>query len=289
MSEKLCKLISAIDNGITVTVNNSKVNIKFDNIKDQYCTGNDKEECLSYEALVSSIFTKLIKNFMNVDDLKKDKCVEYAILWLCYKLNLKTENEITTFKEIYNNYLKDDKQYIEEINGNSNNNANKNLIDNKINSMNMDFKDISDFYDALTLLCKMYTGCNEKNENYTSCSQDAQNFANEFNNLNDDNRITGNNLYREILSSLFNNYDNFKNGCAKKCSGCTNIPILPEIKAPASSLIASKLIPVLLTFSIAFFLGVAYKYSLFGFDKRLQRIYPREKLKKIKKKMNRYI
>ncbi|SCL84244.1 Plasmodium variant antigen protein Cir/Yir/Bir, putative, partial [Plasmodium chabaudi adami] len=58
---------------------------------------------------------------------------------------------------------------------------------------------------------------------------------------------------------------------------------------PSSSSIASKLIPALLIFAIPLFLGIAYKYSLFGFDKRLQRQYIREKLKKIKKKMTNYV
>ncbi|SCL94317.1 Plasmodium variant antigen protein Cir/Yir/Bir, putative, partial [Plasmodium chabaudi adami] len=63
---------------------------------------------------------------------------------------------------------------------------------------------------------------------------------------------------------------------------------LSEYK-PSSSSVASKLIPALLVFAIPIFLGIAYKYSLFGFDKRLHRQYLREKLKKINKKMASYV
>ncbi|SCL84343.1 Plasmodium variant antigen protein Cir/Yir/Bir, putative, partial [Plasmodium chabaudi adami] len=85
---------------------------------------------------------------------------------------------------------------------------------------------------------------------------------------------------------------------------CSDIPTLIYIKVPkssaqdqaesfgvtsSSSSIAKTLIPALLIFAIPIFLGVAYKYSLFGFDKQLKRIHSRENLKKIKKKMNRYI
>ncbi|SCL83561.1 CIR protein [Plasmodium chabaudi chabaudi] len=254
--DNLCKVINQLDRKITVKVDNSMAMIEIDKIFTEYCPNNN---CDSNKQTVVSAFIMVLKYFMSIDDLENDKRAEYAILWLCYKLNPKAQNGITTLKEFYNKYLKDNTKYIEEIKGKSDNNINKDLIDNKINSMNMNIKDIPKFYEALKTLCNMYTGCNEKKENYTSCSQDAQKFANEFNKLNDDNRITGNNLYSQILYALFNDYNSFKNGCAKNCSSCNDIPTLSEIKAPPSSSITRKLIPVLLTFSIPFFLGIAYK------------------------------
>ncbi|ETB58015.1 hypothetical protein YYC_04277, partial [Plasmodium yoelii 17X] len=51
--------------------------------------------------------------------------------------------------------------------------------------------------------------------------------------------------------------------------------------AVSTPLIANKLIIVLSTlFVIAFFLGISYKYSLFGFRKKSQKQHLREKLKK---------
>ncbi|CAD2096677.1 CIR protein PIR protein [Plasmodium vinckei] len=59
----------------------------------------------------------------------------------------------------------------------------------------------------------------------------------------------------------------------------------PEVTSSSSSIL-STLIPGLSVFSvIPVFLGIAYKYSLFGVDKLFQRQYIRKKLKKIKKSM----
>ncbi|SCL97705.1 Plasmodium variant antigen protein Cir/Yir/Bir, putative [Plasmodium chabaudi adami] len=101
-----------------------------------------------------------------------------------------------------------------------------------------------------------------------------------------------------ISAEISNGYDNFKKKCNNTQS--SNFPPLPTAKTTqnvveiseatsSSSSIASKLIPVLSIFAIPLFLGIAYKYSLFGFDKRIHRQYLREKLKKIKKKMNNYV
>ncbi|SCL99570.1 CIR protein [Plasmodium chabaudi adami] len=290
MSENLCKVVNLIDKSITVNGNNLKTNIEFDNIKDQYCDAeNEGGQCFSYEVLVSSIFIKLLKNFMNLNGLENVKHTQYAILWFCHKLNKNPQNGITTLKEFYNKYIKAIEEYAKGLKDGETYNSCLDIINKKPYSMSIDIKEMARLYEALKTLCKLYTECDEKKEKYTSCSRDAQEFANEFNKLNGDNRITGNILYREILFSLFNDYNDFKNGCVKKCSGCNNIPTLSEIKTPPSSSIASKLIPVLLTCSIPFFLGIAYKYSLFGFDKRLQGKHLRAKLKTIKKKINNYI
>ncbi|SCL87026.1 CIR protein, partial [Plasmodium chabaudi chabaudi] len=255
-----CKLINTLDNGFTVTVNNSKAMIEFDNIKDQYCSGeNDEEECLSYEVVVSSIFIKLIKMFMNRDDLENGKHTQYAILWFCHKLNKNPQNGITTLKEFYNKYIKAIEEYVKGLEDGETYNNCLDIINKKPYSMSIDIKEMARLYEALKTLCKFYTECNEKKENYTSCSQDAKDFAKHFEGLSQDSNITGNNLYREILYDLFNDYNNLNNDCAHKWSICNDIPTLSEIKTPPSSSIASKLIPVLLTCSISFFLGIAYK------------------------------
>ncbi|SCL84623.1 CIR protein [Plasmodium chabaudi adami] len=280
MSENLCKFINSIDKSITVNVNNLKANIEFDNIQNQYCTGDNGDgECFPYGAIISSFFIKMLE-CMNDKDLNKKKLGEYVILSLFYKLNQKKENEIINLNDFQKKYIKGNENLIDKINGDGSYNRCLDIINKKPYLMSIDIKEMTKLYAPLKSLCKLYTECDEKKENYTSCLKDAQDFANEFNKLNDDNSINENNLYREILSSLFNDYNDLKNGCVKKCSGCNNIPTLSEIKAPPSSSIASKLIPVLLAFAIPVFLGIAYKYSLFGFDKRFRRKYSREKLKK---------
>ncbi|SBW38329.1 Plasmodium variant antigen protein Cir/Yir/Bir, putative, partial [Plasmodium berghei] len=120
----------------------------------------------------------------------------------------------------------------------------------------------------------------------------------------------------KIFSTLSTDYDNIKNEC--KDAQCRNFPILPKIKTTknatkdpeqasetisvtnsvqtsaqtsevtsSSSSIGNQLFTVLSIFgAIAFFLGISYKYSLFGRRKRAQKQYLREKIKNIKKRMN---
>ncbi|EUD72211.1 hypothetical protein YYG_02912 [Plasmodium vinckei petteri] len=148
-------------------------------------------------------------------------------------------------------------KYIEKISGGEAYNSCKGIINKKIYLKTIGIKEISELYRALKNL-------------YSS--------------------TTGNSSYREILSSLSTDYNNFKSDCDGKCNCYNNIPTLPKIKAPPSLSIVSKLIPVSLIFAaMPIFLGIAYKYSLFEFDNRLQRQYLREKLKKIKMKMNHYM
>ncbi|SCL83748.1 Plasmodium variant antigen protein Cir/Yir/Bir, putative, partial [Plasmodium berghei] len=57
--------------------------------------------------------------------------------------------------------------------------------------------------------------------------------------------------------------------------------------APSNSSIGNKLLTVLSIFGVTtFFLGISYKYLLFGRRKRAQKQYLREKIKNIKKRMN---
>ncbi|VTZ68997.1 CIR protein [Plasmodium chabaudi chabaudi] len=280
--DNLCEAIDQIDEKITLDTNGSKQLFHYNTGSYPYCINGEggTQECFSYEVIVSSLFIKMVNHFMKGDDLKNNKLAEYAILWLCYKLNKKKENEISNLNDFHNKYIKGNENHIDKINGAGSYNSYKNIINNKKYLNTIDIKEMSKFYVPLKSLCKLYTEYSKKKKNYTTCSQDAQDFAKHFEDLNQDSSITENISYREILSSLSIDYDDFKNECAKNCSYCNDIPTLSEIKTPPSSSIASKLIPVLLTCSISFFLGIAYKYSLFGFDKRRQRQYLRENLKK---------
>ncbi|SCL85184.1 Plasmodium variant antigen protein Cir/Yir/Bir, putative, partial [Plasmodium chabaudi chabaudi] len=165
----------------------------------------------------------------------------------------------------------------------------KDLINKKGDFMNKDIKEMSKFYEALQILCKMYTKIDESKSNCTKCLDDAQKFADEYEKINGNYNDTEDRTYKKILLTLFDDYDNLKKKCDNDQS--INFPTLSPIKTPdnfaqnfenrsSSSSIASTLIPVLLTFSIPFFLGIAYKYSLFGFGKRSQKQYLRKRLKK---------
>ncbi|SCL95416.1 CIR protein [Plasmodium chabaudi adami] len=315
MIKEVCGTISIIDKFIWVEQKGVVEVIQYYNLVNAYCPFKStpkKNECHSYEEMISSAVLFFLKwletSYDYQDDFKNDKLAEYAILWLSYKINKNTQNIATSLNDFYAKHIEKNAKYSEKIIKAGDNKTYKDIIYKKQNLMNMNINDISQFYDALKLLCNMYNELSDDNPNCAKCSKDAKEFVNKYNELNNDSDITRNSSYSQILSNLFNDYNSFKSYRAEKCSKCSGIPSLPDIKpaqfsgqdnaeslvdisedASSSSSIASKLIPALLICSMPLFLGIAYKYSLFGFDKRLHRQYLREKVKKIKKKMASYV
>ncbi|SCL96129.1 CIR protein [Plasmodium chabaudi adami] len=302
MLKNLCKAIDAIDIQLSLDPNDSGLNSEDYSELNKYChflNNGNGQKCKNYEEIIISTFITFLVSFISSNGeeyLDRDKLAEYAILWLCYQLNKKTDNTIDNLNKLYNIYIKGNEVNIKEISGAEAYNSCNDIINNKIKSENIDVKEMSEIYGAFEKLCKLHTECDEKNNNYTSCSKDAQDFVSEFQKLNDNRSITENDSYSQILSTLFNDYNNFKDDFSKNCSQCSDIATFPDIILPQSSgftspssSIEKTLIPVLLAFAIPLFFGIAYKYSLFGFDKRLHRQYLRERIKKIKKKMSHYI
>ncbi|VTZ67882.1 CIR protein [Plasmodium chabaudi chabaudi] len=297
MASAVCNAIKAIDNFIVVKEGNIGVNISFKEILNPYCTVKslvNKEECQSYNEMVSSAFILLLKFLNLVDvydgDLTNDRLAEYAILWLSYKLNQNPQKGINTLNDFYTRNIGKNTHYTSTTDDIDVYKSYKDFIDKNNDLMTVNIKEISQFYAPFKSLCGMYIECNGKKTNHTKCLEKANEFVENFEKLNGNSDITGNSSYRHILYTLSADYNSLKSDCAEKCTDCKDIPILSEIKTPPFSSITSKLISVLLIFvAIPISLGIAYKYSLFGFDKRLHRQYLREKLKKIKKKMNHYI
>ncbi|CAD2094025.1 CIR protein PIR protein [Plasmodium vinckei brucechwatti] len=247
-----------------------------------YCYHNWRHSgfgtCVSYLQMASSGVFILLKSLENYG-LEYDKLAEYAILFLSYKLNQHPQYKSTKLNDFYTKRI-GDKHFKEKIKD-SNSMTYKDIIDKKKDLMNMNINEISKFNEAFSILVLLY---NEIKNNKLDCkkySSYPENFANKFKELNNDSSITGNTSYRKLLSTLSDDYNNFKIYCAEKCNDCTDFPPLPKVKTPPS-----KLIPALSVFSvIPVFLGIAYKYSLFGVDKLFQRQYLRKKLKKVKKKL----
>ncbi|VTZ70664.1 CIR protein [Plasmodium chabaudi chabaudi] len=296
MASGVCGAINGIEKLIVVNENDSGVYFSPNNLLKAYCTGKVNGQtgiCFSYADMISSsvlFLLKLLETSYDYEDyLKNDKLAEYAILWLSYKLNKYPQNKITTLNDFYTKHIEKNKYYNEEITKSSDKKTYKDIIDRKHDLMNIGIKDMSKFYEALKSLCDMYNELDKDNQDCGNCSQKANEFVAIFEKLNGNSDITGNSSYRQILYTLSTDYDDFKNNFAKKCSSYSDIPALSAIKTPLILLIARKLIPVLLAFAIPIFLGIAYKYSLFGFDKRLHIQYLREKRKKIKKKVYNYI
>ncbi|CAD2103354.1 CIR protein PIR protein [Plasmodium vinckei petteri] len=244
-----------------------------DNIIHKYChyrntSGND--QCNDYLEKASSGVIYVLNTLKDKHRLEDDKLAEYAILWLRYKLNQKSPYFDTKLIDFYNNYIVKNKCYNNKIKD-SDNMTYKDIIDTKKDLMGI--KEMTKFSYPFKLLLLLY----DKNKNNSgNCAHldDAKKFADEFEKLNKISNNIGSRSYNKMLYRLSDDYNNL-------ISKCTNFPTLPKIKTPLTTVI-----PVLSTFSvIPVFLGIAYKYSLFGVDKLFQRQYLRKKLKKVKKKL----
>ncbi|EAA18014.1 putative yir2 protein, partial [Plasmodium yoelii yoelii] len=215
----------------------------------------------------------------------------YMISWFSYKLNQNSEPKSTKIYDFYTknvinsnkyNKFKKDAYTISGLEG---------FINKKKDLLDISIEDMSKFYDVFKLLCSMYAN-KSMNTDANKLLNAAIIFVKKYQELKRNYDNTNDSSCKQILSILSTDYDNLKNKS-------TNITSLPEITADISALastfedasssspMGSKLFTVLSIFgAIAFFLGISYKYSLFGFRKRAQKQYLREKIKNIKKRMN---
>ncbi|CAD2097374.1 PIR protein CIR protein [Plasmodium vinckei petteri] len=244
-----------------------------DNTVQDYChyrNNSGQGKCNDYLEKASSGVIHLLKKLKENYNLEYDKLSEYAILWLRYKLNQKSPYFNTKLIDFYNSHIEKNTYYNNKIKGNDSPTY-KEIIDTKKDLM--DIKEMTNFSYPFKILLLLYDKNNKKSGDCLHLD-DANRFADEFDKLNKNyNNIEGSS-YNKMLHRLSDDYNNL-------ISKCTNFPPLPEIKTTPN-----KLIPVLSTFSvIPVFLGIAYKYSLFGVDKLFQRQYLRKQLKKVKKKL----
>ncbi|CAD2098175.1 CIR protein PIR protein [Plasmodium vinckei] len=302
------KDINTINNYFTETKQYGATIQRTSPLINNYCHYGNKSgngNCSDYYQRASSGVIYLLKTLKDNYDLEYDKLAEYAILWLRYKLNRTDPYHKIKLNDFYTKYIETNNDYNKKIKDNDNGSLTyKEIIGTKKDLM--DIKEMTNFSYPFNLLLILYNATNANTLNCTNHSTQAKEFANRFKELNKDpNNIEGSS-YNKILSTISNDYGNLK----KKC---VNFPSLPEIEpqkssaqntvvnsgkdsgqvlghtsgvTSSSSSISTTLIPGLSVVSaIPVFLGIAYKYSLFGVDKLFQRQYLRKKLKKIKKKM----
>ncbi|KEG02869.1 hypothetical protein YYE_02703 [Plasmodium vinckei vinckei] len=279
--EKVYKEIIEIDGYFGVKKEGENTTEEYKQEIHNYChceNSSGKCSCNDYFESASSGVFHLLTNLKDTNGLDYDKLAEYAILFLSYKLKQHSKHSGTKLNDFYTKHIKSNKHYNNKIK-NSGNTTYMDIIDTNKDLMNI--IEMSNFNGLFSILFLLYNECNKSEFDCKKYSEKANEFVKIFEKLNSDSNINENTSYIKLLSTLSNDYDNFKSYCGEKCSDCKDIPILPKIKTPPS-----KLIIVLSTFSvIPVFLGVAYKYSLFGIDKLFQRQYIRKKLKKVKKKM----
>ncbi|VTZ79266.1 PIR protein [Plasmodium yoelii] len=229
--------------------------------------------------------------------------VDNIFIWLSYMLNLKETNKNEGIKYFYDNYITQRSTYKEHISGLTGYGTYKELIDDRKGFLDMDKNIVSKFYEELKSLCKLYNGLGDGNKNCKNYLEDNSEFFKKYNDLKQDTSFTKNSYDSQIFSTLLKDYDGLKRECEVALSPQTeetkqNLGQTlaldsgldlgldygqeseSSFEATSSSSITSKLIPVLLILgAIPIFLGIAYKYSLFGFRKRVQK-HLREKLKK---------
>ncbi|VEV57133.1 PIR protein CIR protein [Plasmodium vinckei vinckei] len=284
------------------------VNQNYRDLIHKYChygntSGNDKCQN-NYFQMASSVIIHLLETLKKKYDLEYDKLAEYAILWLIYKLNIYSKNTFKNLNDFYNSYIEKNEYYDKNIKGDGSPTY-KEIINKKQDLMNMNIKELSKFDTPFYILFDLYYASNSQILNCREYSDYGKLFVQNFNELNNDPKNIENSSYSQILSTLSNDYKNLKNIYDNDQVKCIDFPSLPPLspkKIPekhfvqstalsseatsSSSSILNTVIPGLSTFSvIPVFLGVAYKYSLFGIDKLFQRQYIRKKFKKITKKM----
>ncbi|SCL84067.1 CIR protein, partial [Plasmodium chabaudi adami] len=239
MSYEVCNTINTIDKFIWEKLEGVVYITHYNEILRAYCTSKNSLgniACRSYGEMISSsvlVFLKWLEtSYLCEDDSKNDKLAEYAILWLSYKLSKDPQDGINTLNDFYTKHIEKNKYYNEEIAKSSDKKTYKDIINKKQDLMNIGINDISRFYDAFKSLCSMYNELGDENPNCGKCSQKADEFVNKYDELNEDPNITGNNSYKKILTTLFDDYGNLK----KKCDNdpYSNFPTLSPIKTTQS-------------------------------------------------------
>ncbi|VEV55101.1 PIR protein CIR protein [Plasmodium vinckei vinckei] len=219
----------------------------------EYCPyrGEHGNFCINFFEYASCGVIYLLKNLKNYG-LDYDKLAEYAILWLSYKLNQHPEYSGKKLNDIYTNNIGKNDDYNKKKYG-DNSLSYKDIMDKKKDLMNMNIKEISNFYEALKNLYSMYSDCNKTELDCEKFSQKANEFVQNFEELNKYSKNIKNSSYSQILYRLSDDYNNLINKYDNKKS--CDFSSLPKIKTSQSTLI-----PVLSPFSvIPVFLGVAYK------------------------------
>ncbi|VTZ79759.1 PIR protein [Plasmodium yoelii] len=248
----------------------------------------------------------------NIDSLSKDKfkiIIIYIIIWLNYMINLKKDGKINNINDFYTQYIekntyyasckKNDNDCSNSLKEQTGYNNFKEFIEKNEYLLNINYDDVSKFYAAFKSLCNMYTELDANDTKCDKCLENVKEFVKKYDELNISD-ITKDSPYYQVLSTLSDDYNNFKNYCKVNNVDCNHIQTLSPIKikengvqgsahndvqhfeaTSSSSSITNKLFIVLSIFgAIAFFLGISYKYSLFGFRKRTQKQHLREKIKK---------
>ncbi|VTZ74562.1 PIR protein [Plasmodium yoelii] len=300
MYHYLCETFNVLRNYLPDELDNSaKYEFDKNEYLKKYCPNGDSDKKCETDldkikAGFLCLFEQIIVN--NIDDLSKEQAkafIIYIMIWFNYMLNLKNVNDINNLNDFYIKYTENNTDYEycktdgidcgSALKDKTGYNNFKEFIEANKFLLNIKFEDASKVYDSFKLLCNMFYGVNVANPNSEEYLRIANQFVEKYKELNGYSDITEDSPYYQVLSTLSNDYNNIKNEC-RACQS-SNFPTLSTYSR--RSVIKNTLISIAFIFAlVSIFLGIAYKYSLFGFRKRFQKQYLREKIKNIKKRIN---
>ncbi|CAD2103369.1 CIR protein PIR protein [Plasmodium vinckei] len=304
--------------GVTMEITNPIINNYC-----HYGSTSGNGNCRDYIQRASSGVIYVLKTLKEKYNLEYDKLAEYAILWLRYKLNQKAPYNNTNLNYFYTNHIEKNNDYNNKIKGDDTMTY-KGIIDKKKDLMNINEMTKFSYPFSILLFLYNAANANKLDcKKHLSPAKDFADKFEEFNKNSNNIEDSSYNKILYTLSDDYNNLKNIygKKSCnfpslskitpkkplakspvesSVKGSGQNIVEISTGISGKdsekilghtsevtsSSSSISTTLIPALSVFPvIPVFLGIAYKYSLFGIDKLFQRQYIRKKLKKVKNKM----
>ncbi|ETB59043.1 hypothetical protein YYC_03335 [Plasmodium yoelii 17X] len=275
-----CKRFKNVWEDFPDTLSNGNYQFKSDGHFKPYCAKGCNNNFEKINAGCLYLFDEFFKNSSAFNSVAKNNTniVGYIMIWLSYMLRLITNESDQSINFFYSTYIKGGEKYRNHIAGVSEYNSYVELIGKKHDLTNVDMNKniISKLYEEFKILCNMYNEINKQNPDCTKCSEDANKFVDEYQKLFNGNNVEGS-LYRQVLCTLSNDYDNFKNKYNEsQCSKSSSLPTIEKTKIPlkcsennfgqffevssSSSSIASSLFIVLSIFAaIAIFCGISYK------------------------------
>ncbi|ETB59990.1 hypothetical protein YYC_02383 [Plasmodium yoelii 17X] len=131
--------------------------------------------------------------------------VIYIMTWLGYKLNQKLNTKFPNLNEFYNKHIENADEYNNHIDDVDDYSSYKDLINKKKEYIDIDIKDMSKFYDAFKILCKMIINADKKDDGKTYLEK-ANEFVKKYKELNEGSNNIQGNSYNKILSVLSNDY-----------------------------------------------------------------------------------
>ncbi|EAA19329.1 putative yir1 protein [Plasmodium yoelii yoelii] len=301
MDNQICSRFNTLRTFLPDDLNNStsKDINKLGNAKN-YCPKDGSENKCETEAdkinagflwLFEQNIINRISDFSGSSDEKHKMFIIYIMLWLNYMLSLKKDNKIKNINDFYEVHIKDnthytkctknDKNCSDSLKDKTGYNNFKEFIEANKCLMNNGIDNVSNLYAGFKSLCNMYSEIDANDRTSKNYLVKANEFVKKYDELNKHPNITKDSPYYQVLSTLSDDYNNFKTYCKNNKNDCSDIQPLSPINIKENSLqdsghdqvqnsgatssslsITNKLIPVLSIIGvIGFLLGISYKVN----------------------------